>query len=272
MKKYIFLWALIAVISCSPDNSYKTASHDYVGIKKPTKLTTTEDSGVPITMNLYTGGELTNAASFDVPYTITGATYGTDYTVVGGSSATGTVTIPAGDLSTVAFNTIKIMPVANAVKQANKVLTVTLGTPTDSNIKVGYPLLPSIDVTIVDDDCDYVEADYIKTTQAKETASTSNPFYPTGCYPSNCTSTYAVVMTKTATNTLTTDNFWGSGYVINIIVDPATNTLSIPFQTLEPGWTVIGSGTIATCSKTWTFSTHIVGPGYDDTNVNIYKF
>ncbi len=268
MKKYIFLWALIAAISCSPDNSYKPATHEWVGIKKPTKLTTTEDSGVPITMNLYTGGELTNAASFDVPYTITGGTYGTDYTVVGGSSASGTVTIPAGDLGTVAFNTIKITPVANSVKEANKVLTVTLGTPTDSKIAVGYPLLPSIDVTIVDDDCSYVEADYIKTAQGRETYS------PTGCYPSNCTSTYPVVMTKTATNTLSTDNFWDSGWVINIVVDPATNTVTIPTQSPATGVTVSGSGTIATCSKTMTFSTHIVWPAqsYDDTNTNIYKF
>lgn len=260
------MFALI-VGACSPDNSVAPAEYEYVGIKAPSKSSTLEDSGVAISLSIYYGGKLSNSSSFTVPYTITGGTYGSDYTVVGGTSSSGVVTIAAGDAGKVAFGKVDIKPVADIVKESNVKLTLTLGTPSN-NLSIGYPLNSSYTVTITDDDCDYVEANYIKTAQGRETYSDGS------CYPANCTSTYSVGFTKTATNTLTADNFWDSGWVLNLVVNPANNTVTIPSQSPAAGVTVSGSGTIATCSKTITFSTHIVWPAqsYDDTNVNIYKF
>jgi hypothetical protein len=265
MKKLIYsLLILFSAIACA-DDDFNSAFRQYAGLNTaglPTSIL--EDTGT-INIPVVYGGNLTGE-SFTVNYSVTGGTYGTNFTIVGGTSAEGSVTVPAGDAGK-AKGLITIKGIPDLVKESSVVLTVTLTSAVDG-ISIGYPYKNSYTFTVADDDCDYVEANYIKTAQGRETYSDGS------CYPSNCTSTYAVVFTKTGTNTLEADNFWASGWALTFIVDPVNNTVTIPSQSPEAGVTVSGSGTIATCSKTMTFSTRIVWPaeGYDDTNVNIYKF
>jgi hypothetical protein len=265
MKKLLYsLLILFTAFGCA-EQEFNSAFREYTGLNTGGLSTSIlEDTGT-INIPVVYGGNLTGE-SFTVNYSVTGGTFGTNYTIVGGTSADGSVTVPAGNAGE-AKGLITIKGIPDVVKESPVVLTVTL-TSTVNGINIGYPYQSSYTFTIADDDCDYVEANYIKTAQGRETYSDGS------CYPSNCTSTYAVVFTKTATNTLTGDNFWDSGWNLTMVIDPVTLTITIPSQSPVAGVTVSGSGNLATCSKTMTFSTHIVWPAqaYDDTNVNIYKF
>jgi hypothetical protein len=265
MKKILYsLLIVFSAFACADDN-FNSAFRQYTGLNTgglPTNIL--EDTGI-IEIPVVYGGKLTGE-SFTVNYKVTGGTYGTNYTIVGGTSAEGSVTVPAGDAGKVK-GLIKIKGIPDLLKETSVALTVTLTSSVDG-ISVGYPYKNSYSFTIDDDDCDYVEASYIKTAQGRET------YTDESCYPDDCTSTYDVVFTKTGTNTLTADNFWDSGWNLTMVIDPVNLTITIPSQSPVTGATVSGSGTVATCSKTMTFSTHIVWPSqnYDDTNVNIYKF
>jgi hypothetical protein len=154
MKKLIYsLLILFSAFACA-DDEFNSAFREYAGIK-PTDLPTSipEDSGT-ISIPVFYGGNLTNDQPFAVSYTVTGGVYGTDYTIDGGSSANGTVTIIAGAAGTVAKGIIKIIPKADFITESNVTLTVTL-TSAERDVKVGYPLQPSYSFTIADDDCDF---------------------------------------------------------------------------------------------------------------------
>src|SRR5687767_5243223 len=127
MKKYLFLLLAFAAVSCFPDDDVKPAEFEYVGIRTVgVAASTTEDGGATVNIPVHFGGSIENPASFTVNYTVTGGTYGTDYTIVNGTSATGTVTIPAGKTGIETIGLIGIKAVPNLVKQPNVVLTITI--------------------------------------------------------------------------------------------------------------------------------------------------
>jgi hypothetical protein len=265
MKKIIYSILILCTAFACAEEEFNSAFREYAGLNTsslPTSIL--EDTGT-INIPVVYGGNLTGE-SFTVNYTVTGGTFGTNYTIVGATSAEGSVTVPAGDAGK-AKGLITLKGIPDVMKESSVTLTVTL-TSAANGINIGYPYQTSYTFTIADDDCDYMEANYIKTAQGRETYTNGD------CYPDNCTSTYAVGFTKTGTNTLQADNFWDSGWNLTMVIDPVNLTITIPSQSPASGVTVSGTGNVATCSKTMTVSTHIVWPaqGYDDTNVNIYKF
>jgi hypothetical protein len=154
MKKYI--WSMIvalAAIACA-DEDYNSAFREFAGIKSVGLASSiTEDQG-EISIPVLYGGNLNNAAPFNVNYEITGGTYGEDYTVEGGSSSTGTVSIAPGKTGTEAVGHIVINGVQDFDTEENVTLNVKL-TSADGNVQVGYPYKNSYTFTIADDDCPF---------------------------------------------------------------------------------------------------------------------
>lgn len=154
MKKYlVILLAWMMVVSCTPDDSTDPVKYHYVGIKKNGLATTTSEDGGVFNIPVYFGGELVNDQSFEVGFTVTGGTYGTDYTIVGASSESGTVTISAGDLGS-ALGNIGILPTVDYDNESDFGLTVTL-TSAPEGFSIGYPLSKSYSFTVKDDDCEF---------------------------------------------------------------------------------------------------------------------
>ena len=266
MKKLIFFLALsFLAFNCAEDESFNAAEREYAGIRT-TGVTTSlpEDGGGTFTVPIYYGGKTENGSAFTVSYAVTGATYGTDYTIVGGTAATGTVTVPVGATGTVAFVNLQLKPVANFITQANKLLTITL-TEAAGGKQVGYPLVKSIVLTIADDDCDYVEANF-----APKTAATREILYNDGSgdYPGStstktCNSIarrYCSNFTVTGANTFQITNVWDSGWNVSATLNPANRTITVPqvsFSDFGYDWTLSGSGTISTCGKTILIRMHL---------------
>jgi hypothetical protein len=222
MKNLIYIIALSVLISgCLPDRDFPDHNLEYVGIPlQGVTNTVLEDSPSPLSVPVVFGGALQNEQSFTVNYSVTGGVYGTDYTIVDGASANGTVTIPSGVTGTVARATIQIQPIANSTTNSNKVLTVTL-LETSAGVSVGYPQRATINITILDDDCDFVRDEFTGSFEVDE------PGY--GTYNVNLSAD------PDNPNGVISDNFWDFSGIVKYSFDPASNVLTLPTQTVEMG-------------------------------------
>ena len=260
----------MAGFACTPDDTYKSAKYEYAGIRViglPASIA--EDNG-KISIPVHYGGELTNSQSFTVSYTVTGGTYGTDYTIVGQSSANGTVSVGSGQTGTEAMGVIEIVPVADFATESNVPLTVTLN-EASNGLSVGHPLRKSYSFIIQDDDCDYVADNFIGTGASVETYSDGSKYPTSGTYPT--------VFTTVGTDLLEMDNFWDSGMVVQLQLDPVTRTLTVVERNWSQygfEWNITGTGTISTCAKALTVEFRLTSPdyggGYDDTFKINYQF
>ena len=207
-----------------------------------------------------------NAESFTVPFTVTGGTFGEDYTIAGQTSSSGTISIPPGTTGTAASE-IRLTPIGDQILEDDVVLTISLGEPSNG-ISTGYPLAASYTLTIANDDCEYVEAEFIGEAGARE-------FYSNGSqYPVASSPDYVVNFVSLGNNVLQMDNFWDSGWIVNININPATSTVTVPLQDIPGGWHVEGSGSLNSCTNELLISTRIYNDDgtYDDTNDNRYRF
>lgn len=155
MKKYFFILLVVLGFACTPDDDYRSATYHWIGIKTQDLPTSFSEGSVDgVSIPIVFGGEVSNASPITVNYTVTGGTYGTDYTVVGGSSANGTVTIPAGAAGTEAVGIIQIVPVGDFDTESNVDLVVTIESASNG-ATIGFPLKNSFAVTMTDDDCEF---------------------------------------------------------------------------------------------------------------------
>jgi hypothetical protein len=154
MKKIIFSILILFFAFACAEEEFKSAFREYAGIV-PTGLPASipEDSGT-ISIPVIYGGNVTNDQPFNVSYTVKGGVYGTDYTIDGGSSENGSVTVVAGAAGKVAKGIIKIIPKADFITEPNVTLTVTLNSA-ERDVQIGYPYQTSYSFTIADDDCDF---------------------------------------------------------------------------------------------------------------------
>jgi hypothetical protein len=152
MRKYI--WSMIvalAAVACAEED-YNSAFREFAGINTAGLVTSISEDVGEISIPVLYGGNLNNASTFNVNYEITGGTYGEDYTVEGGSSSTGTVSIAPGQTGSEAIGHIVINGVQDFDTEENVILTVKL-TSADGAVQVGYPYKDSYTFTIADDDC-----------------------------------------------------------------------------------------------------------------------
>jgi hypothetical protein len=257
---------LLLVAACNND-TYGPTIHEYAGIDTSSiPVSVTEDSGEQVSIPVVYGGTLSNPTAFTVNYKIEGGVYGTDYTVVGGSSASGTVSIPAGATGDKAVGDFKIVPVADTKTEPNVELTITL-VDASNGLSMGYPAAKSYVLTVEDDDCEYVADDYVGAAGGRE-------FYSDGSeYPAGAPD-YTVNFTSTGTNEFKMDDFWDSGWEMTFTVDPNTLEVTVPLQDLPSNYHVEGTGKVSTCSKVITIETHLYNTSgsYDDTHTNVYTF
>lgn len=255
MKKIIYVLGFLTMFaSCKPDYS------DLVYKDKPflafstlkvqvaegngatgntTKLTVsraTSEIGVPITVNF----------SVSAKYADTGANADNSFTVMGAGGSATSVVIPAG--KTTADITITTKP--NTVSEKNRIITVTM-TGANSDLNLGYPGPSangkSAEVTINDDDCAFDIAKF------------------TGAY--NCDEPgykiYDVTFTQVSATEIINDNFWDWGASIKYVLDPLTNTVTIPSQNFT-GFganNVTGTGgVIEPCTGKMTVPYTVTGP------------
>ncbi len=268
MKKIlsILLFSLLFVVIACNDDDYAPATYEYAAIESsdvPESIS--EDAGTSVAIPVVYGGKLSNPSSFTVNYSITGGTYGVDYTVVGGSSSAGSITVPAGATGTEAIGNIEILPTADLETEASVLLTITLES-TSNGLSIGYPGLKELTLTIEDDDCEYVESEY-------EAAAGGREFYSDGSeYPDG--DDYEVNFISLGGNEFQMDNFWDSGWAVTFTIDPATLVITVPEQDLPGGYHVSGTGKLSTCTKTMLIETHLFNDAgtYDDTHENRFIF
>src|SRR5690606_8931962 len=124
----------------------------------------------------------------------------------------------------------------------------------------GYPLKKSHTFTIADDDCDFNLDDFIGDASSVE-------IYPDGNYGPYDTNFALVDGT-----TLELDNFWDSGMVVQVTIDPDTRAVSVVENTWSQygfTWSISGEGSINTCGKkmsiNYTLTSPDYGVGYDET-------
>lgn len=269
MKKLLSIFSLsllLLIVSCK-DESYGPTIYEFATIDtSDIPESVAEDSDETVTIPIVYGGTLSNATTFTVNYKIEGGTYGTDYVVVGGSAATGSVSIPAGTTGDKAVGLIEIKPVADLKAEDNVELTITL-VDASNGLSLGFPGAKTYTLTVEDDDCEYIEDDFVGVAAGRE-------FYDDGStYPSDPDAPgYPVEFTSTGTNELQMDNFWGSGYHVSFTVNPTTLEVTVPDQDIEDGFHVKGTGKVSTCGKTITLTIDMNGPGYTGTFDNVYSF
>lgn len=252
MKKIIYGLAALAlvVLSCN-DEDYNSAFREYAGIRT-TGLPTIvdEDSDASVEIPVYYGGTFSNQTPFTVSYTVSGGAYGVNYTIEGGTSASGQVTIAPGETGKEAFGTIRIKTVPNDdPNTGNVVLTITLS-GTSNGINVGYPYKQSYVLTIREDDCAYDASAWAGDFSALEDYGDGNPYGP-----------YDVtfVQDETDPNKFTFSDFWDSGITAYVIFDPNSKKITFPDQDDGDGEAITGEGTYSQCSKSFTITTHYAG-------------
>jgi hypothetical protein len=152
MKKYILTLIVAVIAFACADDDVESAFREYVGIRTTDVPANVSENSAGITIPLFYGGNVTNPKDVVVNWEVVGGTYGTDYTVVGGSASTGTVTIPAGKTFTEAINKVVIKGVPDFKNEPDVPLTLKL-TSADNGVQVGYPMAVSYSFIIADDDC-----------------------------------------------------------------------------------------------------------------------
>lgn len=268
MKKYIFT-AVVALtaFACNNNDTFESAFRQYVGINSVGLSKSIGEDDGSVTIPVKFGGDFKNASAITVAYTVSGGTYGTDYTIDGGSGASGTVTIPAGELAD-AKATIKIVPVADFITEEDVPLTVTITSVTGGdNLQIGYPLNPTFSVTIADDDCDYVFANLTGVAESME------------IYADSEYGPYDTEFSEVSENRVSLDNFWDSGMEIEFIYHPDDRSVEVVDQTWSQygfTWNIEGSGKMNTCGNSLKVTVHFTSPdysgGYDDTFDLTYAF
>jgi hypothetical protein len=272
MKKIFYSVALLLALAACSDEDYNSAFREYAGIKTTGVATSiAEDAAGTVNIPVVYGGTLDYTKSYTVNYTVTGGDYGDDYTIDGGTSASGTVTLAPNDTKTQVTGLIKINPTADFLTEPNVVLTIEL-TSADGGLQVGYPYAKKFTLTLQDDDCDYVFDTFVGDAASKEVYSDGST-YPSG------TNTYVTAFTEVDENTVEIDNFWDSGMVLSLDINGANRTVTVVERTWAQygfDWNVTGTGTISTCGKTMSVQYHLTSPnysgGYDDTFTINYKF
>jgi hypothetical protein len=229
--------------ACTPDDSVAPLKYEYVGVR-PQAITRLEGAGT-FSVDVFYGGTLENPSGFTVDYIVSGGTYGADYTIVGAAGPSGTVTIPAGAAGSEAVGKIMIVPDEDAVQEPSVNLVVTISNSSNGLVVGQYPLKDKINVTINDDDCDFIRTDFIGDFDALE------PGY----------GTYTVTFSEDPgdANAIIADNFWDFGGVVTYVFDPSSNLVTLPTQDVIMGGTtyVIAQGAGASiyddCANPKTF-------------------
>jgi len=262
----LILGGLIA--ACTPDDSVKSAKYHWVGIRSQSvddAFSEGNEDGIEIPVVF--GGEVTNDQAFTVSYTITGGTYGEDYTVVGGSGASGQVSVPTGAAGTAAVGVINIVPVIDYDVEDDVVLTVTLGTASN-DATVGFPLVSTVTVTMNDDDCPF---DYLGDLEGVDGDIDGLD------YPCPAAVTIAFDGTDYTIDGLNTDfiyNIWGeeiqtSNPVVATITASGAITIEeqFIFTTLYNGnlydYNIVGSGQVNFCEGTVVIEYEMIQDGFE---------
>jgi hypothetical protein len=247
MKKIFYSAALVLALAACSDEDYNSAFREYAGIKTTGIPTAPVAEGTKVVVTVGYGGQVTNATSRTISYKITGGEYGTDYTVVGGTGATGTVTIPEGPTKD-AKVTFEVQSLHDFIEEDDITLTIEI---TDAaGLQIGYPYQPKVKVTFLDDDCTFDEETWKGTFSALEDYATGSDYGP-----------YDVTFEQDAVdpNKYIFHKFWDSGITAYIIFDPNSNVVTFPAQDDGDGTAITGSGTYNQCSKTMVISTQYAG-------------
>jgi len=266
MKK-IFWTVIIAAMAFACNNEdFNAAERKYVGIKtNGLPLSIAEDSDAGVTIPVAFGGDFVNPSAITVNYKVDGGTFGKDYTIVGGTGATGTLTVAAGDTWTKAVGQLIIKGVPDFDTEPSVPLTLTL-TGTSDGSQVGYPLGVSYAFTIADDDCDYVFENLTGTASSTEVYTDGDPYGP-----------YDTEFTVVDDNHIIMDNFWDSAMAIELLYHPETRTVEVVDRSWTQygyDWQISGTGTMNTCSNSVTITVHLTSVAYDyDNTFEVqYKF
>lgn len=178
------------------------------------------------------------------------------------SGTAGQITIPANQYKA----TITLSTVNNLATDGTKEVTITMTSATGS-INTGYPgpdgVRKSIKVFIEDDDCLFELDTFLGDYDCDE------PGY----------TVYDVEFTLKAgtTNTIINDNFWDLCLEIEYVLNPITNTVTIPqqiaFDCNGTSRTVSGSGTIEPCTGKMTVDYTVIRTstgGISDQNTHTF--
>lgn len=168
----------------------------------------------------------------------TGATVSNAFTI---SGTAGQITIPANAYEA----SITLSTVNNLDTDGAKEVTITL-TGSDGNVNIGYPgpdsPRKSIKVIIEDDDCPFVIDNFLGDYDCDE--------------PGYAVYDVSFSLKPGTSNTIINDNFWDFCLEIEYVLDPSTNTVTIPeqiaFDCGGTSRTVSGSGTIEPCTGKMT--------------------
>lgn len=269
MKKYIYVLMIFVGFACTPDNDYRSAKYHWVGIRSQDVPTVMSEGSIEgISIPVVFGGEISNSSAFTVNYTVTGGTYGEDYTIVGGSSANGQVSVATGAAGTDAVGTIQIVPVNDFETEENVGLTVTLG-EASNGATVGFPLKNSFSLTLQDDDCPF---DFIGQLEGVD------GFMDGLSYDCPANVTIALVSgTDYTIDGLNSDfilNIWGEEVQTSVPVEAtitAGGAITIPqqfiFTTLYNGdlydYDIVGSGQVNRCSGNVEINYEMIQDGFE---------
>jgi hypothetical protein len=254
--------------ACNNHEEYASAEYKSLGFSSPGS-STVQESANEITVPIYITGVVSNPQDVQVTVSFAegqSAVYGQDWEFVGGSGNSVTATIPK-DTFQGSFK-IKILNDFSVEEAESLILKVTDnsgGFTTDS-----YPRPGTFKVSIADDDCEYVEGNFITEASSVEKYSGGTTYPADG-------SGYATNFTKIGENLLEIDNFWDSGMVVGLQIEPATFTVKVVDNTWSQfgyTWTISGTGTVNTCSNTMSVQYHLVSADYDydDTFTIDYTF
>jgi len=254
MKKILYSAMMVCgVLACTPDRDYETAYRKYVGINTTALKATAipEDGGGKFEIDVAYGepDPTGKKPGISVSYEITGGTYGTDYTLEGGSGAKGTIQIPEGEAGKT-FGKLFIKPIADEISEADVKLTVTL-TSGPEGVSVGYPYVKSVDLVIQNDDCDYEAESWAGTFAATEVYATGDPYGP-----------YDIDLVQDAgdPNKFVFDDFWDSGITAYVVFDPNSRAVTFPTQDDGDGGTISGTGSYLQCAGTFKIDvTYVTG-------------
>ncbi len=193
-KVSVLLLSMIVLSSCNKndndENIYEGES--FVSFNATTSGSISESASSPLTVKVYASVPAAQAESFTLDFTVASsdAVAGTDYSVVGTKTSLSFGPDQYED-------TIQIMPIDNSNPEANKTITITLGTASNG-LTVGLPgpdnKANSFVVTLIEDDCPLTDKLFSGKSSGTETSSAS-----AGEKPSEATFTVTAQTATTVT-------------------------------------------------------------------------
>ncbi|MDX1829986.1 MAG: hypothetical protein R3342_10620 [Lutibacter sp.] len=201
MKYFLFI-AIISVylVACDKNETvYNPLNYDtdsFIALAKSEGVITENNTGAYNVVALLGTTSHTSEVSIDFSISST-FVEGVDYEVLDGKTS---FSFAPGVYS----DTLKIKPINNAISDGDKLITVNLGTPSNT-FNVGYPgptntLGKYTNVTIIDDDCPLDISTFVGTYSANEEG------YCDGCYEIDA-------VLGPDPNTIILSNLWDSGFV-----------------------------------------------------------